>query len=158
MAITVSRPAGSVHTLRFTGSIALAAGAAGFGQYAGPTFTAGQQNVSFLMGLASTYVQPAGNTGVLDPRYRLPFSTYDDAVAGGPFASMPSRIWAQNTRVYCRALNADIIGWALASPEWAADVTTGLPVLTLTVTASGVSSEETDAVEIVVEVPHTFMR
>lgn len=161
MTITVSRPDGSRQFLRFTGTIPTAggAGAGGFGEFANP-FVAGAQDVRFLMGLASTYVQPAGNTGVTDPRYRLPNNVYDDTQNGpsgtgsAPHAAVPSRTWAQNSVVVARALDANITNIVLAATEWSIDATSGLPILTLTITAVATAAN----VDIQVEIKHSIGR
>lgn len=158
MTISVSRPDGSSHLLHFTGTIATAAGAAGFGQFPGPVFAPGTYTVRFLMGLAATYVQPAGSSGPTDPDYRLPNLVYDDAQGGfagaAPHAAVPSRIWAQNSRVTARALDANISSIVLNATEWEIDAPTGLPVLVLDITAIGA----TPSVDIQVEIPHSTVR
>jgi hypothetical protein len=154
MTISVSRPDGSTHFLRFTGSIATGdADPGGYGQFPGP-FAAGTHTVKFLMGLASTYVQPAGSDGPLDPQYRLPNFAYDDAVAGAPHATVKDRIWAQNSRVFARALDANISAIELNASEWEIDATTGLPVLLLDITVSAENPE----VDIQVEITHSTIR
>lgn len=159
MSITISRPDGSTHFLRFTGTIPFVEAGAGYGEIAG-TFggVPATWAVQFLMGLATTYVQPAGSTGPLDPNYRLPVGAYDDTrggVAGGvaPHTTVKNRTWAQNTRIYARPLDGKCT-MELHPTEWSIDATTGLPVFWLNITVIAVDPE----VDIQVEVAQTIGR
>jgi hypothetical protein len=150
MTISISKPAGSSHFLRFTGTIPTTQEATtGYGEFDSP-FVAGVNTVRFMLGLAASYTQPAGSSGPTDPAYRLQPSAYD----GVPTQTLVNKTWTQNTRVTAISKDGNTSLIELNATAWELDATTGIPVLVLDITASAEAPE----VDIQVEVRHSHVR
>lgn len=153
MTISVSCPEGSAQFIRFQGTLDTDA-APSYGQIPAP-FAAGTYVVRFLLGLAPTYVQPPGSTGPLDTLYRPPLTTFNNAGSGGNApVTLKDSVWAQNTQVIVKALDANLTACELDPVEWELDPATNLAVLVLSMTVDNGPPE----VDIQVEIKHSMVR
>jgi len=135
MAIPAARPRQSEQFNRFKGTVVLGAT---------PTPPSGE--------VPSTFVAP-GTALVKFGGLQLPSNVYNSP--GGASASpMDLTVWAQNTQVLAKALDANITDIQLDAQNWEYDPTLGFPVLRLQITFAALPAE----VDIHVEVKHSATR
>jgi hypothetical protein len=171
------RPAGSQHVLRFNGTVTVGGTLATFPKDNGELTTGGAvgdpRGVRFLF---------ADATDLANQERRFPSLVYDDGQPAGaaphdPIATTLTalvvnadesdiglRTWAQNMRVYVKALSANVVSVSTEDCFVVTDTLTsglgtdtGLPVLIIPVVLSG---EEVDSIEldVLVLVPWTGAR